>query len=48
MPNNDVIIIIGFSIENYQPAPQENDTPIINTRYWSTGDLLEIFWRFTF
>lgn len=24
-----------FSIENYQPGPTENNTLIINTRYWS-------------
>ena len=25
-----------FLIENYQPGPIENNTPIINSRYWST------------
>ena len=36
VPNNDVIIKVGFSIENYQPARQENEAPIINARYWWT------------
>ena len=30
VPNNDVIIKVGFTIENIQP------TPIIISRYWST------------
>ena len=27
---------VAFPIENYQRVPQENEAPIINTRYWST------------
>ena len=34
--NNDVIIKVGFTIENIQPSPEEIGTPIINSRYWST------------
>ena len=34
--NNDVIIKVGFTIENIQPSREEIDTPIINSRYWST------------
>ena len=26
----------GFSLENIQPSPVENDQPIKNSRYWST------------
>ena len=36
VPNNDFLMKVAFSIENYQRVPQENDAPIINTRYWST------------
>ena len=35
-PENHVVIKCGFSIENYQPAPIENDSHIINAQYWST------------
>ena len=35
VPNNDIIIKVGFTIENTQPAT-EIGTPIINSRYWST------------
>lgn len=31
-----VVIKCGFSIENLQPGPVENDSPVINMRYWST------------
>ena len=34
--NNNVIIKVGFTIENIQPLPREIGTPIINSRYWST------------
>ena len=36
VPNNDVIIKVGFTIENFQLALEEIGTPIINSRYWST------------
>ena len=29
------LIKCGFSIENFQPGPVENDSPIINTQYSS-------------
>ena len=34
--NNDVIIKVGFTIENIQLLLEEIGTPIINSRYWST------------
>ena len=33
---NYVVIKGGFLIENLQPGPGENDSPIIDMRYWST------------
>ena len=34
--NNDVIIKVGFTIENIQPSPEEIGSPINDSRYWST------------
>ena len=34
--NNDVIVKIGFIIENIQPSPEEIGAPIINSRYCPT------------
>ena len=36
MPRHFLVRQCGFSIENYQPGPTENNTPMINTRYWFT------------
>ena len=33
---NDFFIKCGFSLENVQPSPFENEQPITNSRYWST------------
>ena len=33
-PNVDFFIKCGFSLENIQPSPVENDAPIKNSRYW--------------
>ena len=33
---SDLIIKCGFSLENVQPSPFENEVLIINSRYWST------------
>ena len=30
------IIKYGFSLENVPPSPFGNETPILNSRYWST------------
>ena len=35
-PEGDFIIQFGFSLENVQPSPFENEAPIVNSRYWST------------
>ena len=35
--NVDFFIKCGFSLENIQPSPVENDAPIKKLRYWSTG-----------
>ena len=32
----DFIIKCGFSLENVQPSPFENEALIVNSRYWST------------
>ena len=32
--NNDVIIKVGFTIENIQPSAEEIRAPIINSRYF--------------
>ena len=32
----DFIIKCGFSLENVQPSPFENEAAIVNSRYWST------------
>ena len=34
--NNDVIIKVGFTIENIQPSPKEIGSHINDSRYWST------------
>ena len=34
--NNNVIMKVGFTIENIQPSPEERGAHIINSRYWST------------
>lgn len=34
MPGHFGVMQCGFSIENYQLGPTENNTPIINTQYW--------------
>ena len=34
--SNDFLIKCGFSLENIQPSPFENEEPIRNSRYWST------------
>ena len=34
--DNDFFVKCGFSLENIQPSPFENDHPIKNSRYWST------------
>ena len=33
---NDFFIKCGFSLENIQPSPFENEYPIKDLRYWST------------
>ena len=30
------IIKCGFSLEIVKPSPFENETPVVNSRYWST------------
>ena len=34
--NSDFFIKCGFSFENIQPLPIENEQPIKNSRYWLT------------
>ena len=34
--DNDFFIKCGFSLENIQSSPIENEQPIKNSRYWST------------
>ena len=34
--NVDFFIKCGFSLENIQPSPIENEQPIKNSRYWLT------------